>query len=333
MALRPKNVNGSRIKAWNDYGAARRVYLLTLDKAEGAGEWSEIVEEAGYGADERGNAEGDGVTVGKGEDVRCELTYEGSEVEAGVQVLRREMRGMKVLEYMVMPDHLHCVVCGGGGDGVNMLSEFVMTLKREVSRRIAGTDCRESVFAPGMHHRILRPHDEEHLRRMFEFVRSNPGRRLRRDRAGSFRQRGWVVAGSGEEFEFYGNPDLLEEPEIEAVRVSRSYSEEELKRRKRGWMHTVENGGVLVSPFVSAAERRVRDWGAANGGRLVVVLHEGIGPNFTVGDSFLPLLDEGRLLVIGANEYPPGKAYASRADCVRMNDIAAMVAAGRLRLK
>lgn len=69
-------------------------------------------------------------------------------------------------------------------------------------------------------------------------------------------------------FQAYGNLQLLENPFMEAVTVHRADSEEQRESNRRKWIYTAANGGVLVSPFISAAERDIRAEADESGGQI-----------------------------------------------------------------
>ncbi len=104
---------------------------------------------------------------------------------------------------------------------------------------------------------------------------------------------------AGCDYEAIGNIFLLNDMDIRAVRISRRFQPEELHDLKVCWLRTIENGGVLVSPFISVAEKRVRDYAIANGARLDSDRAEWVraAPTSRRGNIF-ELCAEGRLLMV-----------------------------------
>ena len=98
---------------------------------------------------------------------------------------------------------------------------------------------------------------------------------------------------------------------------------EEIKRMKwERWEYSVLNGGVLVSPFISPEEKKVRKMTEDNGGKLILIINEAMGDRFKPGDHYYELCEQGRLLIISPQEtIPPG-----RACFLRMNALADMLA-------
>lgn len=160
---------------------------------------------------------------------------------------------------------------------------------------------------------------------MLRYVSDNPRRRLERAAHPDFHCRRRFTAPDGQVYEAYGNIHLLEDPDIEPVRISSRYTPEELRQKKILWQRTIENSGVLISPFISEAERRVRDYAYANGGRLIIIENNGFGKNFTPKEPRHTLCSEGRLLIIAPLSYTLRSIRPTRADCLRMNDLASLL--------
>lgn len=233
-----------------------------------------------------------------------------------------------------MPEHVHFVIYIIEKTEYH-LGDIVSHLKGECSRRFSGLDSKRStdfsqklpsVFEEGYHDRILMK--EGQLQRMLRYVSDNPRRRLIRMTHPDFFSRHSIPSFEGMELEAYGNIHLLEDPDIEPVKISSKFSQEELIRRKVCWKRTVENCGVLASPFVSKAEKLVRDWAIDNGGRLIYMVDNGFGPLFAPKGIIHQLCSEGRMLLIAPAEYKfssprPGKSYWER-----MNRLAASISSG-----
>lgn len=215
-----------------------------------------------------------------------------------------------------------------------------------------------SVFEDGYHDRILRRKNQ--LRRMLKYVSDNPRRSLERTANRGFHRRlyledigsvedtgartsfsgggrGTGIFGSCGEtceesvreagsdrvrYEAYGNIHLLEDPELAAVRISRRFSEEELRKRKINWLRTVGNCGVLVSPFISPAEKKVRDWALSHGGRFILIESNGFGERYTPKGILHQLCNEGRLLIIAPVEHLTSPPKLTYSECQRMNALA-----------
>lgn len=234
-----------------------------------------------------------------------------------------------------MPEHIHFVLFVTEATDTH-LGDIILDLKGECTRRYHGTTkqaVREapliSIFEEGYHDRILLKKDQ--LQRMLSYVSDNPRRRLERMNHPDFFRRTIIAGPDGTRYEAYGNIHLLEDPDIEAVKVSRKYTPDELIHRKRIWMHTVQNGGVLVSPFISPAEKKVENWACNAGGRIILITDNGFGTNYTPKGLLHTLCSEGRLLIIAPTEHRTASIPLDRATCMQMNALAETVAAYSLR--
>lgn len=183
-----------------------------------------------------------------------------------------------------------------------------------------------SVFEEGYHDRILLKSNQ--LEKMLRYVSDNPRRRLLRMLNPTFHQRHWIILGDGRKFEAYGNINLLFDPDIEAVKISRKFSAAELRSRKICWLRTVENGGVLASPFISKDEKRVLHWAINNGGRIIYIIDNGFAERFAPKGVLHRLCSEGRLLMVASTDFTHGKGALTRAECENMNNLAAAIATG-----
>lgn len=122
------------------------------------------------------------------------------------------------------------------------------------------------VFNEGYNDRIIYPHRS--LNAVFNYIRQNPYRlAVRRERPEFFRRvNGLKVAGK--DVQAYGNLFLLRNPFKEQVVVHRADSEAVRAANIERWLYASANGGVLVSPFISKAEKDVRRRAEEEGGRL-----------------------------------------------------------------
>lgn len=312
---RPLIPNGKRRARWHDY-RSRCIYLVTLNRSEGLPAFSRLCGKPGDHHDVP----------------RAVNSPLGEAVSHNLSALKTKWPQVSILRRSIMPEHIHFVIFIKA-DGCYHLGEVVGWLMRECSRsyaRLCGrTEADVSVFEDGYNDRILQKQGQ--LQKMLAYVSANPLRRLERMASRGFFSRYKLRSADGLLYEAYGNIHLLDDPDIEAVRISRSYTPEELRRRKLCWLRTVENSGVLVSPFISEAERRVRDWATENGGRLIIIEENGFGPRYHPKGRLHELCSQGRLLLIAPVEYSYAKVQLSRQMCMAMNQLATEVAAGAVK--
>lgn len=84
------------------------------------------------------------------------------------------------------------------------------------------------------------------------------------------------------------------------------------------WLYTAANGGVLISPFISPAEKAVRLEAEEVGGRFILIVNESIDARYKPSGHDFELCEAGRMLIVSANL--PGDL--SRQTCLSMNTLA-----------
>lgn len=225
----------------------------------------------------------------------------------------------RLLQYVVMPDHLHFVIEITKPTPYH-LGELVAAFTGGCTRA-AGYAA--SFFEAGFHDRILRHKGQ--LRNMIDYVRDNPRRLIiKREHPAYFCKPRQLLFGE-KTYMVYGNFLLLRNPTISAVRISRRFSEQELKTRHADWEETIRDNGVLVSPFISAAEKQVRDKAIADDGNIILVTRENMEEKYKPSGKLFELCSEGRLLIISTGK-AGSRAAISRSEALAMNDLAESIA-------
>lgn len=307
--------NGQRRAPWHDY-RDRAIYMITLNAAPGVPPFSTLT----------------GIPGSHDFAPRAVRTPLGEIIHKAISRLATVFPAVSILRRVIMPEHLHFVIFIKKRTDTH-LGSIIRALKQDVRTGYAaltGSDpeLTPTLFENGYHDRILMKNGQ--LKRMLDYVSNNPARRMLRMANPGFFRRFMLTDTEGNRYEAYGNPALLVDPDIEPVKVSSKYTPDELRRRKICWLHTVGNGGVLASPFVSAAEKRVRDWAADNGGRLINLEENGFGPRFAPKGRFHTLCAEGRLLLIAPTEHQTTKTRRDKAFWESLNSLAVRVSEGRL---
>lgn len=311
---RPVVPHSCRRAPWHDY-RSRCIYMITMNRAKGVPCFSYL----------RG-------TLGShSRRPHTILSPLGEVIASCISALKERYPFVRILRRVIMPEHIHFVLFITEDSDVH-LGDIIKHLKVEslqasIARKV--TPELPAIFEELYHDRILIKRGQ--LQRLLGYVSDNPRRRMERMRYPDFHHRRLVSDEEGRAYEAYGNIHLLEDPDIEAVRVSSHYSEEELQRRKRLWLRTIQNSGVLASPFISEAEKRVRDWACSNGGRLILLDTNGFGKNYAPKEPLHTLCSEGRLLIIAPTAYSHRHVTPTRTDCLRLNDLATAVAEHRLK--
>jgi hypothetical protein len=303
--------------------------MITLNKALGVPAFSQICGTIGSESDKP----------------RADLSPLGKMISGKISELRWKFPFVKILRRIIMPEHVHFVIFVTEnttthlGDIINHLKKECTVAYNTASTHISASTSKPSqnetapelqpVFEQLYHDRVLLKKDQ--LQRILNYVTDNPRRRLERMLTPDLHSRCIIHDEDGTCYEAYGNIQLLDDPDIEAVKISRKYSPEILRKKKYCWMQTVENGGILVSPFISQAEKRVRDWAIDNDGRVILIISNGFGQNYSPKEPLHTLCSEGRLLIIAPTEHSFSKETLSREECLKLNALAEQVANYRLK--
>lgn len=124
----------------------------------------------------------------------------------------------------------------------------------------------------------------------------------------------------------YGNLFLLDKPETEVLQVSRRVSEEELQHLRCHFLKRVEEGAVLVSPFISPGEKAIARAALDAGGAVILIKPDGFGPCFKPRGQYFDICLEGRLLILACRPSTDVPAKLTREQCLAMNQWAAAIA-------
>lgn len=234
-----------------------------------------------------------------------------------------------VCNYVVMPDHVHilwhvaCRLPKDVGFYVGLFKARCSKVWREQRGLPVGSLAH--VFAPKYNDRIA--YTEDMFRRLDRYIADNPRRRLMVMRYPELFNRRQSVRINGRVMDVYGNFQLLRHPVISAVIVSSRYTADERRAYEREWDETIRVGGVLVSPFISKAERDVMLRGMEEGASIIRIIPEGIEQKYKPSGREFELCAEGRCLHIGALRPSAHKDDLHRSVCLELNDMARWLAA------
>lgn len=304
MAHPRKHPHSRRRKKGHDY-SSRCIYHIVLTKAPGIGAFSDVVGEL--------DSHEWPPTV--------TLSPIGEIIAEALSALKLTFPHIWIRRRCIMPDHVHLALFVRKA-GVCYLGAIISALKVDCSRRMKEKFNLENIllFDPGYHDTIL--YGRNQLNNMLSYISDNPRRYLLRRTVPSWHLYFHVTDGQ-RTFAAYGNWELLDEPELTAVRFSSKYSEDELIAKKRWWVRTVLNDGILVSPFIHSVEKKARDWALENEGVLIMITGDVITPRYHPSGRYHDLCSQGRLLLISAPAYPDER---ERAHNLRMNKIAEDIA-------
>lgn len=239
---------------------------------------------------------------------------------------------IKLYQFCVMPDHVH-ILLQVTNYSEKHLDFYIDSLKKSIATRYSttiGSISPEEIFEQGYCDKPL--YENRSLDTLFRYIRENPYRLAVRQQFPQFfqRVRQLQIAAPASptapplNCEAYGNLFLLRNPDKEAVKISSKFTPEETARKKAAWLSGAAKGTILVSPFISAAEKAIRTEAEALDAPVILITHEAFGDRYKPADHDFALCAGGRLLIISLGL--PAKAPLTRALCLQMNALAETIA-------
>lgn len=252
---------------------------------------------------------------------------------------------VQVIQYQLMPDHFH---------GILFIKQE-LPKSRPLSRIISGWKgvCSQafwaassadssslgaplekaektSLFNPGFNDKIL--FHEGQLQNWIEYLHDNPRRLWLKihypDRLRKIYD--FSVGKRGHRYTAVGNTFFVKYPEIVQVRCHRNLSEEEIQNEVTHYLTLARHGAILVSPFISPAEKAVFDACYKEKRNMIHIVNRGLNGQFIYPTGRdLQGCVEGFLLVLAPYaEYSDEtrEARISRSQCLNMNEYAADIA-------
>ncbi len=253
-----------------------------------------------------------------------------------VRVFLSESPGIESLSpYVLMPDHAHFLIKLADIPNQRTLGSYVRILKARLRQAYClASGVQTDLFAPDFHDLIVKQSFQ--LAAFRQYIRGNPRmlllRRSHRDRFHCYRDyRHWRL---GEQAcDAVGNPELLDEPICEAIRVSRSVTEgspawNELMARLETW----RPGMVAVGTWWSAGERATYRAILVRGGSVICLSPRGFPTRWhPAGEEAQRDCAAGRVLYL--SPYPPENRLLppgeTRRRCLDLNTLALAIAAAR----
>lgn len=288
------------------------IYHIILSKAEEC--------------DNFGSVKGDAkITPGLPGCAYVERSPLGDIIQKALKELPKEFPIIQMYQYCVMPDHVHILLRVLERSEMH-LGFYITKLKgkiREEYGQFMGRDLTsEEIFKPNYCDKPLTR--RRSLDALFRYIRQNPHRLAMRHQYPQFFQRVRKLKIGDHEYEAYGNLFLFRNPDMAAVKISRSFSAEEKVKKKANWLSEAAQGTVLVSPFISKDEKAIRYEAETNSASLILITHETFPERFKPAAHDFELCSAGRLLIISLGE--PKGSDLTRDLCQRMNTLAEEIA-------
>lgn len=246
---------------------------------------------------------------------------------------------VQVLQYQLMPDHFHGIIyireaLPKGWSLGKMIGTWKGDCSREYWRITAALthgapneEGKEPLLAAGYNDRIL--FHEGQLKNWIAYLHDNPRRLwLKVHHPNRLRKVYEFQAGTPEHrYTAIGNTFLVTYPERVQVRCHRNLTEAQIKSEVEHYLTLARSGAVLVSPFISLAEKAVFEACYNERLRMIHIVNRGLDGRFIYPSGRdLEGCSEGFMLVLAP--YPDysaetAEARISRAQCLDMNAYAA----------
>lgn len=248
----------------------------------------------------------------------------GKAVFKGLKQWNESVDCIDLWKYSIMPDHIHLII-NKNRYTKEHLSHFITILKQLVRDSINqisqnNYEC-DDIFQSSYCDKPL--FINRSLDGWFRYVEQNPHRLAMQIQHPEFFQRIKNIEISGNTLEAYGNLFFLCNPDKYAVKISRSFSPRDEENLRRLWISESIKGSILVSPFISPAEKEIFQLANSIGGKFILIQHEIFAPKYKPPGKLFELCEKGRLLIISLG-LPP-KTPLSRETCLRMNSLATAI--------
>ena len=160
---------------------------------------------------------------------------------------------------------------------------------------------------------------------MFRYLQDNP-RRLwtKRNHPEFFKAQQDIIIG-GQNVTVMGNRFLLDSPNKVVVKCSRKITDEELEHTMTRCLMMAQRGAVLVSPRISPGEKAVMDMVHEAGFPFIQLLENGFSPMWKPGGEMFNACASGQVLLVAPWPYHSDRHTITRDQCIRLNDLAALI--------
>ena len=290
---------------------------------------------------------------------RIERTALGNAVINELYVMCKHYPAIRILQFCLMPDHLHAVihvtrvmdtsirsVIRGYWQGVKKHGRaYTLSVAHELNsgysvlntettneedKRMETTNEGYYPFPIFTERPFIRPLSRRgQLHTMIRYVQMNPQRlATKRMKPGFFRVQKDIEIG-GRKYDGVGNVALLMAEHFEPVHVrsvmvkaAEQGDAEPLRNYMNGCVLAARKGVVMVSPFISPQEKQVMQVLLQEQEPFVILTDNGFRDYFKPSDELFDACAAGRLLILSPWSYDEGKRHISRSECVALNTMA-----------
>lgn len=273
---------------------------------------------------------------------RIDRTALGNAIIDELYVMGRHYPAIRILQFCLMPDHLHAVihvtkvmdtsirsVIRGYWQGVKKHGRaYTLSVAPELNSAI--TNKGSYPFPIFTERPFIRPLSRRgQLNTMIRYVQMNPQRlATKRLKPGFFRVQKDIEIG-GRKYDGVGNAALLMAEHFDPVHVrsvmvkaAEQGHSESLRNYMNGCVLAARKGAVMVSPFISPQEKQVMRVLLQEQRPFVLLADNGFRDYYKPADELFDACAAGRLLILSPWPYNEGKRHISRSECVALNAMA-----------
>lgn len=254
-----------------------------------------------------------------------EDTALGRVIAKNVVIIQRQYPVLQIYQYKVMPDHVHILLRVKAWTEMH-LDSYIDSLKDNIaeshSKATGIAISKDEIFQPGYCDKPLLL--GRNLDTLFRYIRENPHRLAMRMQFPQFFSTVRNLRIGGRDYEAYGNLFLYRNPDKEAVKISRKFTVDEVCQKKAKWLSDASRGTILVSPFISPAEKGILSEALDLDAKIILITHEDFGERFKPAKHNFDLCSQGRLLIISLGM--PSKTTLTYSICNQMNKLATAIA-------
>lgn len=264
--------------------------------------------------------------IRKGEMIIPAHTPLGEMVKAEIQSIPAYHPEMKIVRFVVMPDHIHIVLQVTARLRRMLGSELAgfFGACSKANSRLQGLTEVKTLFET-FHDRVILSYEQ--LDRAIKYVEDNPRRYIFKKRKPDLFRRFLHLEIAGHEYAAFGNIFLLRELYLLPVRVHRRWSEAEFRKYKEYCKMEIDRGAVPITPAIHQSEKAIVEYARDNGGKIILLRDQGFEERFKPNGAEFELCAAGRLLLLAPWPANVGrKSSAGYAEFHQMNDLALQIA-------
>ena len=236
----------------------------------------------------------------------------------------------RVLQFCLMPDHLHAII-----QVTREMSKGFLSVTRgywQGVKRLGREMIPEKFSEEGMiwEKPFVRPMSRKgQLNAMIHYVQMNPIRLATKILKPGFFYVQRDVEVNGYHFNAVGDISILQAKRFVPVHVrhkmeemARNGENQALRDYMNGCVLEARQGAVMVSPFISKNEQRVLNVLLKEERTIIYVASNGFREYFKPSDLLFDAVARGRVLILAPDSYDSDKRFLSREDCIALNTIA-----------